>query len=188
MLALLMLAVPLVAIAGGSSTAGASVASVKPVTFTGGIRCTLAGNGQITSSPGLLLSTARTVTITISGSTAKCTGQTKLHGATIKSGFLKGSVKGSFDCLSLTGTLPAPKGTITWKTTGKPAAKTSFTLSAGSYDTTTNVVTYHSFQKGSFPGHKTVIGTVKASETTLLTACESSGGLTKISLKSGAFT
>ncbi len=186
--ALLLLAALLVAIAGGSTSAGAAVHTVKPVTFTGKIRCTLSTNAEITSKPGLETSTAREVTITISGTTKKCWGETKSGGATIESGSVLGTVKGKFDCLGLASGLPNPKGFITWKSTGKPIAKTWVTLSAGTFDTTTGAVSYNSLQKGSFPGHRTVVATIKTSLTALLGDCGSSTGLTKIVLSDGAFT
>ena len=75
-----------------------------------------------------------------------------------------------------------------WKTSGKPATKTSITLSAGKVDTKTNVVTYHAAQKGSFAGSRTVAATIKQTTAQLEKACETKAGLTKINLSSGSFT
>lgn len=183
---LLVLAASLGVIVGSATSAGAAAKTTKPVTFPGTIHCTLAHGAAITSKPALLLSTARQVTITLSAKVAKCTGQTKHDGSTIVSGSATGTVKGDFSCTSLLSSFPAPKGSVTWKTKGKPAAKTSFSLSDGAYDLTTGALTYHALQKGSFPGHKTFKAVVAESATQLELACEV--GLSKIPLKSGAFT
>jgi hypothetical protein len=186
-LALTLLALPLATLV-GTTAASASQAHTTTVTFTGKIDCKIASTSTITSKPGLKLTTPAKVTFTLSATTTKCSGHTTQSGDKIISGKVSASITGKYDCLSLLGTLPTLKGSIIWKTSGKAATKTSLTLSAGKVDSKTDIVTYHSRQKGSFAGARTVAAKIKQTETQLEKACETKAGLTKINLSSGSFT
>lgn len=185
-LAFSLLALPLATLV-GSSVANASVHPQKSVTFTGTITCQAGSTSTITATPGLLLSKAQTVTVAVTGTLTKCSGHTSQGGAKIISGKVSGKVTGSYDCLALLGKLPAPKGSIVWKTKGKKASKTHFWLANGAYSATANTLTYTASQTGSFAGSASVVLDVKDTEAQLTKLCESKTGLTTISLSGGTF-
>jgi hypothetical protein len=178
-----LLAVSAGTLAAVSTSAGAAVRPHSTVTFTGSITCKL--KGTFTANPPLTLSTPQTTKITLKTTDSGCTGNTSQGGSTIKKGTSTGSVTGSYDCESLLSSLPNPAGSTKWKTKGKKAAATDFTLSDGAIDVSTDSVSWDSTQTGSFAGSGSVAANIKQSVSTLTNDCESTKGLKTITIKSG---
>jgi hypothetical protein len=187
-LALSILSLPLGLVAFGTTTANASVRPHTTVTMTGSISCKIVG--KITATPGLKLTTPQTVKIVLSVTASGCTGNTSQGGATVKSGKVSGTITGSYSCESLLSSVPNPSGTIKWtSSTTTKIAPTDFALSNGTIvSTAPPTITYSSTQTGSYAGSGSTTAVVKQSENALITACSSSTGLTKLTIKSGSIS
>ncbi|MDA8039184.1 MAG: hypothetical protein M0Z69_08490 [Actinomycetota bacterium] len=182
------------ALLGGTGSAMATTPKehrfAKPVTFTGKISCAM--TGSITASPPLKLATAATVTLTMKGALARCSGAMTQHKVKILGAALNGTSKGSLSCVSLTKALPALSGTVTYRTHGGKATVTKFKFSAGTLAATAMPVTAtypakgaKASSAGSFAGRTAALhGVVGQTITALTASCRT--GLKTISLVKGS--
>jgi hypothetical protein len=184
-LALSLLALPVVAVVASTASANASVRPHAGVKFTGSVSCSI--TGSIKASPPLLLTTPQTTTITLTASAKKCTGNTTQGGVTLKTGAISGKVTAkNVDCESLLNGVPNPTGKISWKGTGGTIQPTTFVLSNGSasFGASSTTITFTSTQKGSFKGSGAASATVNQTEDQLISECEGSG-IAKLVISSG---
>jgi hypothetical protein len=179
-------ALGLMAVAGSASAATSRHASATKLKGT--ITCTL--TGTIKANPPLTLATAKTTTLTFSGTLSRCK-RSKKTSIKITGAKFKGTSKASTDCSDLLASLPALKGKVTYKTRGGSAAPTKVSYSGGTLSATNGVVaTYPGTgdtgkSTGSFAGSTTTLtGHVKQSATQLQTSCSSSAGLKTLSFTS----
>jgi hypothetical protein len=185
-------------VAGTSAAAGASATShprtTKPVTFTGSISCAL--SGSITASPAFTLSGSKPATLTLHGTLSKCTGKVSQKGVKITGGKVTGKSSVPHNsCSSLVSGAPKLSGTITYIAKGGKVTATKFSFSGGGVGTNkagNPTVSYPgkgetSKETGSFAG-KTgkAFAVISGSVSTLLAACESPAGLSKLTLTKGS--
>jgi hypothetical protein len=190
--ALSALALPLGAVAIGSSTASATVRPHSSVTFTGSVSCAL--TGAIKAVPAITgTPSTGTIAVSLTGSLTKCTGAITQGGLTISKGIVKSSVTlpAGTSCTTLVSSPPNPTGSITWKPTIVTTTKitpTKFKTSGGSVTSTSPItITYSSSQTGSFAGTGSVKAVVKQTLSTLLTECGTGGtGVSKLNLTTGS--
>jgi len=170
-----------------ASSASAAPAKVHTHKFTGSISCSL--TGTITAKPGLLLSTARTVKITVRTTLTGCTGNTTEDGATITGGSGSATITGSYSCTSLTTSAPDPSGEVMWTTTGNNASPTKFTTNTGTFTMGPPVmISYDTTQTESFTGTGSLSAKVHQHFSTLASRCSRTEGLKTINLSSGTMS
>jgi len=187
-LAFSILALPLGLVAFSTNAANASVRPHTTVTMTGSVSCKI--TGKITATPGLLLTTARSVKIALSVTASGCTGHTSQGGATVKSCKVSGTISGSYSCESLLSSVPNPSGTIAWtSSTTTKIAPTNFKLSGGKITSEKPpTIKYSSTQTGSYAGKGTSTAVVKQTENQIISACSSANGLTTLTVSSGTIS